>query len=99
MYFLQVAGQQLRLRYKPHLYGPYADNLRHVLKLLEGHFLQGFGDGSKTVSEAEPIRVLPGAAQEARDALSRQQALVGRIQRVLDLVEGYKSPYWRAFTG
>jgi hypothetical protein len=30
-YFLQVAGEPLRLNYRAHLYGPYADNLRHVL--------------------------------------------------------------------
>ena len=93
MYFLQAAGERLRLRYEAHLYGPYADNLRHVLKLLEGHFLQGYGDGSKRVPEAEPMRVLPGATQESRDILSRQQVLLDRIERVLDLVKGYESSY------
>ena len=45
MYFLQEDGQPLQLRFKAHHYGPYADNLRHVLSLVEGHFLMGFGDG------------------------------------------------------
>ena len=93
MYFLQAAGEPLRLRYEPYHYGPYADNLRHVLKLLEGHYLLGFGDGSKSVSQAEPIRVLPNAPEEARCVLSQQGELLGRMERVLDLVRGYESSY------
>ena len=30
MYFMQEAGQPLRLRYAKAPYGPYAENLRHV---------------------------------------------------------------------
>ncbi len=32
MYFLQEAGEPLRLRFTKGLYGPYAENLRHVLR-------------------------------------------------------------------
>lgn len=32
MYFMQEAGQPLRLRYVQAPYGPYAENLRHVLR-------------------------------------------------------------------
>ena len=31
MYFMQVAGEPLRLRFSKGIYGPYASNLRHVL--------------------------------------------------------------------
>lgn len=93
MYFLQEAGEDLKLRYQANLYGPYADNLRHVLESLEGHQLEGFGDGSKKVREAEPITVLPGGAREASEALARNDHITERIQRVLELVEGYESAY------
>ena len=93
MYFLQEAGEDLRLRYQAKFYGPYADNLRHVLKSLEGHHLEGFGDGSKKVHEAEPITVLPGGAREASEALTENHQIAERIQRVLELVEGYESAY------
>ena len=93
MYFLQEAGEDLKLRYQANLYGPYADNLRHVLKSLEGHQLEGFGDGSKKVREAEPITVLPGGAKEASEALAENHQIAERIQRVLDLAEGYESAY------
>ena len=93
MYFLQLAGEDLRLRYQAQYYGPYADNLRHVLKSIEGHHLEGFGDGSKKVHEAEPITVLPGGAREASEALAENHQIAERIQRVLELVEGYESAY------
>ena len=93
MYFLQEAGEDLKLRYQSNLYGPYADNLRHVLKSLEGHQLEGFGDGSKKVREAEPITVLPGGVREASAALAENHQIAERIQRVLELVEGYESAY------
>ena len=93
MYFLQEAGEDLKLRYQARFYGPYADNLRHVLKSLEGHQLEGFGDGSKKVDEAEPITVLPGGAREASEALAANRQIAERIQRVLELVEGYESAY------
>jgi hypothetical protein len=32
----------LRLNYTKHLYGPYADNLNHVLQSMEGHFIRGY---------------------------------------------------------
>ena len=93
MYFLQEAGEDLKLRYQAKFYGPYADNLRHVLKSLEGHQLGGFGDGSKKVREAEPIAVLPGGVEEASDALAENHQIIERIERVLELVEGYESAY------
>ena len=93
MYFLQEAGEDLKLRYQANIYGPYADNLRHVLKSLEGHQLEGFGDGAKKVREAEPITVLPGGAREASEALTENHQIAERIQRVLELVEGYESAY------
>ncbi len=93
MYFLQQAGENLKLHYQADIYGPYADNLRHVLKALEGHQLQGFGDGSKKVHDFESISVLSGGAEEASEVLAGHHRTIERIQRVLELVEGYESAY------
>jgi O-acetyl-ADP-ribose deacetylase (regulator of RNase III) len=93
LYLLQLAGEPMRLRYEKAQYGPYADNLRHALRKLEGHYVVGFGDGSAKVADAEPIRVLPGADNAAVDALSAHPETVDRIERVLDLVDGYESAY------
>ena len=93
MYFLQVAGQPLRLRYVENFYGPYADNLRIVLRELEGHYLVGFGDGSAQVAESEPFRLLVDAAGAAHDALDDDAETLARIALVMDLVAGYESSY------
>jgi hypothetical protein len=93
MYFLQTAGQPLRLNYVKGLYGPYADNLRHVLIKVEGHFLTGFGDGTGPVLAAESIGVLPGAAEDADEVVAAHPELAERIDRVLQLSEGFESAY------
>ncbi len=92
MYLLQEAGEPLRLQYQAQHYGPYADNLRHVLKAIEGHYLKGFGDGSAPISEAELIQVLSGAAQEAAQIL-QGKPIIARMERVLNLIKGYESAY------
>lgn len=93
LYFLQAAGEPLRLDYVKARYGPYADNLRHALSNLEGHYLIGFGDGSAKVADAEPIRVLPGADELAAESLATHPGTSERIARVLQLVEGFESAY------
>jgi O-acetyl-ADP-ribose deacetylase (regulator of RNase III) len=93
MYFLQVAGEPLNLRFAASHYGPYADNLRHVLNTVEGHFLTGYGDGSTKVADAEPLRLLPGAAEEATTVLDTAAATRDRIERVLELASGFQSSY------
>ncbi len=93
MYFLQGAGEPLRLNYVKGIYGPYAENLRHSLRAVEGHYLTGFGDGSLPVTSAEPISVLPGVAEEAAAALADHPATAARIERVLNLTEGFESAY------
>ncbi|MEL7316038.1 MAG: macro domain-containing protein, partial [Cyanobacteria bacterium J06559_3] len=45
MYFMQEAGEPLRLKYQKARYGPYAENLRHVLNAIEGHLVSGYADG------------------------------------------------------
>src|SRR3990170_2876549 len=62
-YFLQEAGEPLRLRFEKGLYGPYAHNLNKVLEVLEGHYIRGFGDSQKPDVEIE----LWGKATEKAD--------------------------------
>lgn len=93
MYFLQSAGEPLGLRFQGHFYGPYADQLRHALNAVEGHYISGFGDGSSAVHDAEPIVLLDGAEAAALDLLQDQPETLARIQRVLELVDGFESPY------
>jgi O-acetyl-ADP-ribose deacetylase (regulator of RNase III) len=93
LYFLQEAGEPLRLDYVKGRYGPYADNLRHTLTTLEGHYTVGFGDGSAKVTAAEPLRVLAGADDEADTVLAGYPETQARIDRVLALADGFESAY------
>jgi O-acetyl-ADP-ribose deacetylase (regulator of RNase III) len=91
MYFLQEAGQPLRLKYEAKLYGPYASNLRQVLIHLEGHFIHGYGDGVD--SPTKKITLKPGASEAAQEQLHADTDLMSRIVRVNALIEGYEDPY------
>jgi O-acetyl-ADP-ribose deacetylase (regulator of RNase III) len=93
MYFLQEAGEPLRLDYEKGLYGPFANNLGHVLKNIEGHFVSGFGDGSRAVQANEALVVLPGAAEAAAVVVGELPDLEDRIESVLKLVDGFESAY------
>lgn len=89
-YFLQEAGQALRLRYQAGHYGPYADNLNKVLEAIEGHYIRGYGDSQKPNAE---IELLPGAVAEAEAFLADDAEAVARLDRVAELIEGFETPY------
>ena len=88
-YFLQVAGEPLRLEYVKQKYGPYAENLNFVLQLLEGHYIRGYGDRSVRAS----IRLLNSAGEEASRFLADNQEAFQRLERVRQLIEGFETPY------
>ncbi len=90
-YFMQEAGEPLKLRFTKHHYGPYADNLRHVLSLLEGHYIAGLGDDP--ASPSAELKLLEGSGAEAADFLSDKVATREHITKVLDLVRGFEDPY------
>lgn len=91
MYFLQEAEEPLQLRYKAAPYGPYAENLRHVLNAIEGHFIKGYGDGGDTPEK--PLAILDDAGEQAMHYLSGHPVTEARFQRVSDLVSGFESPF------
>ena len=91
MYFLQEAGEPLRLRYVKAPYGPYAENLRHVLRDIEGHLVSGYenaGDAPGT-----HLQLVPGAVEEAERFLAGQAATQARLDRTARTVEGFETPY------
>ncbi|PXA90450.1 Appr-1-p processing protein [Caulobacter sp. D4A] len=88
-YFLQAAGEDLKLGFHKHHYGPYAENLNHVLQRIEGHFIRGYGDRS----QAAEIAVLEDGRQEAEAFLSSEETAQQRLERVAKLIEGFETPY------
>lgn len=90
-YFLQEAGENLKLTFVKNQYGPYSDELRHALNRMEGHFIRGLGDG---VVEAE-IEPVADALTEADQFViaSGHGALERHVANVASLIEGFQSPY------
>ncbi len=91
MYFMQEAGEPLRLRYVKAPYGPYAENLRQVLARVEGHFISGYGDGGD--APGRQLEVVPGVAPEAESFLADHPGTAERFRRVTDLVAGFETPF------
>ena len=89
-YFLQEAGEPLKLRYEAGIYGPYAHNLNKVFEALEGHYTRGYGDTQKPDVE---IELLPEADEEADKFLMQHQDKRPLLKRVADLIEGFETPY------
>ena len=91
MYFMQVAGEPLKLRFTKGHYGPYAENLRHVLNAIEGHFVSGYADGGD--APGRRLQLVPGALEEARAFLEGKAGTHARFARVCELVDGFESPF------
>lgn len=96
-YFLQLAGESLRLDFRAHHYGPYADNLRKALRNIEGHYTRGVADGKN--SPETPLELLPGAVDEARAFLVQKPETLARIDRVAALIEGFETPFGMELLG
>jgi len=91
MYFLQEAGEPLKLEYTKAIYGPYAKNLRHVLNRIEGHFITGYGDAEDAPErQIEPKRE---AGDRAETFLERHTETLLRLDRVRNLIEGFETPF------
>jgi O-acetyl-ADP-ribose deacetylase (regulator of RNase III) len=91
MYFMQEAGENLNLKFKKAPYGPYAENLRHVLQKIEGHFIHGYADGGDNPSKQ--LTLLPGAQDNAIKFLENHTETQTRFQQVSNLIKGFESPF------
>lgn len=91
MYFMQEAGEPLRLRYQKAPYGPYADNLRHVLNHIEGHFISGYGDAGDIPDK--PLELKPHASEQAEVFLTQHEATRQRFDQVAALIKGFETTF------
>jgi O-acetyl-ADP-ribose deacetylase (regulator of RNase III) len=89
LYFVQEAGEPLKLRFEKQRYGPYADAARHAVVHIEGHYLTGFGDGTGPGD----VLLMPGAAEEAEAFLTGHPETRARYERVVELIDGFETPY------
>lgn len=90
MYFMQVAGEPLKLKFVKAIYGPYAENLRHVLEIIEGYYINGYNGEDNPYC---PITLVPGALTDAEEFLKSNTETLNKFQRVSELVEGFESSF------
>lgn len=91
MYFMQEAGEPLRLKYTKAPYGPFASNLSHVLRAIEGHLVSGYADGGDKPDKE--LELVPGAIEDAESFLNDKRDTVSRFDRVGELVAGFETPF------
>lgn len=91
MYFAQEAGEPLNLRFNKAHFGPYAENLRHVLRTVEGHLLSGYADGGD--DPTKQLELVPGAVRDAEAFLGQHDEVQERFERVVELVRGFETPF------
>ena len=91
MYFMQEAGEPLRLKYRKAAFGPYAENLRHVLNTIEGHLVAGYKDGGDAPDKQ--LSLVPGAIEDAKSFLLKQGKTNAHLSKVSELVDGFESPF------
>ena len=88
---MQEAEELLNLQYTKGQYGPYANNLRHVLNAIEGHLVSGYSDGGDAPSK--PIELVPGALKDAEQFLSERRETLDRLDSVHNLIDGFETPF------
>jgi O-acetyl-ADP-ribose deacetylase (regulator of RNase III) len=91
MYFMQEAGESLKLNYSKGRYGPYAENLRHVLGAIEGHFISGYGDAEDNPEKQIELKL--EAAEQAEAFLKDHPATQARFEQVAKLIDGFETPF------
>lgn len=93
-YFLQRFGDnQLKLRFKKHHYGPYSNEVRHLLYSLNGVYIRGFEQ--KDLKPFEPFELIPERAEEVIEFIERSLSEQDkhRLGQVAKLIDGYESPW------
>jgi O-acetyl-ADP-ribose deacetylase (regulator of RNase III) len=90
VYFLQSSGLGMRLKFVKGHYGPYAENLRHVMSDMEGYYTAGYGDGGD--QPFKRISLVPTAVDQSRDLLSDEKATAEKFDRISALIEGFETP-------
>ena len=91
MYFMQAAGEPLKLQFIKGAYGPYAETLRQVLNDIEGHLVSGYADGGDAPDKE--LELVPGALEDAHAFLKTAPETHARFERVSALIEGFESSF------
>ena len=93
MYFMQEAGEQLRLNYTKYNECLYAEMLHHLLETVDGKLINGYTADDGFGALDRPLTLVPGVVEEARKFFNHHGMSRQRFGRVLRLIEGFESPF------
>jgi O-acetyl-ADP-ribose deacetylase (regulator of RNase III)/uncharacterized protein YwgA len=90
-YFIQRSGENLKLKFTAHHYGPYSPQVEHVLYALNGKYLKGLEQ--REAKPFEPLIMNYETLDEVKSWVSQQLTpdQRQRLQSVLKLVDGFQS--------
>ncbi|MGM0630841.1 MAG: type II toxin-antitoxin system antitoxin DNA ADP-ribosyl glycohydrolase DarG [Pseudomonadota bacterium] len=98
-WFLQRALQKegtanpLKLDFQPEKFGPYANNLTHLLNRLDGSYLQS----DKRIPDAKPTDIIAfnDNKRQTVEAYLKTEATEydSALRKATDVIEGFESPY------
>lgn len=90
-YFLQESGENLKLKFEPYMYGPYAQAVEKVLYALNGKYLKGLEQ--MEAKPFEPLELNYSRFEEVEDYiannLSEEQR--ERLKGLFNAIEGFES--------
>ena len=90
-YFLQESGENLRLKFEPYTYGPYAQAIEKVLYALNGKYLKGLEQ--MEAKPFEPLELNYDRYEEVekyvREKLSQSQK--DRLENLFSAINGFES--------
>ncbi len=89
-YFLQRLGEPLNLQYEKGYYGPYSHRLQHLVRYLNGYYLNFKHEATKP-STPVYLRNLDKVEVYNIENLTLEQK--NRLKELNSLIEGFESPY------
>lgn len=84
---------ELNLNFEANFYGPYANNLMHLLNALDGSYLQS----DKRIPDCDPLDVIWFNEQERDKVIaylnSEAKAYLPALEKATEIIDGFESPY------
>ncbi len=91
-YFMQRFGEELNLRFERGYYGPYADNLNHVLKVLNGYYIDYNPDNTNPSTTIELNKeMIQDVENFIKGNLDSTQC--DRMDKSIRLIDGFQTPF------
>lgn len=91
-YFLQIFGQDLRLKFEQGKFGPYSHNLSHFMSVLNNNFIKFKNQSTNPNTIIELIydkyREVDHFVEKELNEIQKR-----RVDRLIKFIDGFESPY------